>query len=107
MKLKIPKQEYTVEFRGLAVKRVKGGQGGIGAVARELGLVEQTLLNWVKAAAAGKKRVERLMRENGIKARHKRRFKATTDSKHSLPMAPNLLGRSFTPAAPNRRGAPT
>lgn len=51
---------------------------------------------------AGKERVERLMRENGIKARHKRRFKATTDSKHALPVAPNLLDRKFTPAAPNQ-----
>ena len=40
---------------------------------------------------ASKARVERLMRENGIRARHKRRYKATTDSKHSLPVAPNLL----------------
>lgn len=50
---KIPKQEYTVQFKELAVKRVTGGQG-IGAVAKELGLVEQTLRNWVKAAKAGK-----------------------------------------------------
>ncbi len=51
---------------------------------------------------ASKDRVERLMRENGIKAKHKRRFKVTTDSKHNLPIAPNLLDRNFTPAAPNR-----
>jgi len=50
---KIPKQEYTTEFKELAVKRVKDGQT-VGAVAKELGLVEQTLRNWVKAAAAGK-----------------------------------------------------
>ena len=50
---KIPKPEYTAEFKELAVKRVKDGQG-IGAVARDLGLVEQTLRNWVKAAKAGK-----------------------------------------------------
>ena len=50
---KIPKQEYTAEFKDLAVKRVKGGQS-VGAVAKELGLVEQTLRNWVKAAKAGK-----------------------------------------------------
>jgi transposase len=49
---KIPKQEYTAEFKELAVKRVKSGQS-IGAVAKELGLVEQTLRNWVKAAKAG------------------------------------------------------
>ena len=52
----------------------------------------------------GLSRVERLMRENGIRARHKRRFKATTDSKHSMPVAPNLLARDFMPAAPNRVG---
>ena len=51
---------------------------------------------------AGKERVERLMRENGIRARHKRRFKVTTDSKHGLPVAANLLDRNFTPAAPNQ-----
>ena len=45
----------------------------------------------------GLSRVERLMRGQGIRARHKRRFKATTDSKHSMPVAPNLLERNFTP----------
>jgi len=50
---KIPKQEYTVEFKESAVKRVKAGQG-VAAVARDLGLIEQTLRNWVKAAKAGK-----------------------------------------------------
>lgn len=51
---------------------------------------------------ASKERVERLMRENGIRARHKRRFKAATDSKHTLPIAPNVLERNFTPEAPNQ-----
>ena len=51
---------------------------------------------------ASKERVERLMQENGIKAKHKRRFKVTTDSKHNLPIAPNLLDRNFAPAGPNQ-----
>jgi transposase len=51
--MKIPKQEYTPEFRELAVRRVKEGQS-IGTVAKELGLSDQTVRNWVKAAAAGK-----------------------------------------------------
>ena len=51
--LKIPKQEFTAEFKELAVKRVKSGQS-VAAVAKELGVVEQTLRNWVKAAKAGK-----------------------------------------------------
>lgn len=50
---KIPKQEYTAEFKSLAVKRVKDGLT-VGAAARELGLIEQTLRNWVKAANTGK-----------------------------------------------------
>ena len=55
-----------------------------------------------RGMAASKARVERLMRNNGIRARHKRRYKATTDSKHALPVAPNLLARRFNPAAPNQ-----
>ena len=51
---------------------------------------------------ASKERVERLMRENDIRARHKKRYKVTTDSKHNLPIAPNLLDRNFTPSAPNQ-----
>lgn len=50
---KIPKKEYTAEFKEVAVKRVTGGQA-IPDVAKDLGLVEQTLRNWVKAAKAGK-----------------------------------------------------
>lgn len=50
---KIPKQEFTAEFKELAVKRVKAGQS-VGMVARELGLVEQTLRNRVKAADRGR-----------------------------------------------------
>jgi len=51
---------------------------------------------------ASKARVERLMREHGIRARHKRRYRATTDSKHGLPVADNLLNRNFSPGTPNR-----
>ena len=51
----------------------------------------------------GKHRVQRLMQQHGIQARGKRRFRVTTtDSRHNLPVAPNLLNRNFTVAAPNR-----
>ena len=50
---KIPKQEYTAEFKELAVKRIQAGHR-IGTVAKELGLVEQTLRNWVRAASSGR-----------------------------------------------------
>lgn len=55
-----------------------------------------------KGHRLGKKRVERLMRESGLQGRQKRRFRRTTDSKHGLPVAPNLLGRRFVSDAPNK-----
>jgi len=50
----------------------------------------------------GKKRVERLMRQNGIFARRKRRFRKTTDSAHADPIAPNTLARKFHAEQPNK-----
>jgi putative transposase len=51
----------------------------------------------------GKQRVQRLMQKHGIQARGKRRFRVvTTDSKHGLPLAPNVLDRKFIVAAPNQ-----
>jgi transposase InsO family protein len=55
-----------------------------------------------KGTRVGKKRVARLMRENGLQARRKRRFRKTTDSNHSQPIAPNVLARQFDVGAPNR-----
>jgi putative transposase len=49
----------------------------------------------------GKERIQRLMKLHGIKVRGKRKFVVTTDSKHNLPIAPNLLNRNFQPAQPN------
>ena len=48
-------------------------------------------------------RIERLMRRHGVRAIMARpRWVRTTDSRHDLPIAPNLLGRNFTATAPNR-----
>ena len=53
--------------------------------------------------ACGKKRVERLMRENGIKAKHKRKHKPQcTDSAHKMPVAENLLNRQFSRSKPDQ-----
>ena len=53
--------------------------------------------------AIGRRRVARLMRENGLRARQKRRFKRTTDSLHAFPIAPNLLDQDFAAARPNQK----
>jgi transposase InsO family protein len=50
-----------------------------------------------------RKRVIRLMQEEQLKARVRKRFKCTTMSDHDLPVAANLLDRQFTAAAPNQR----
>lgn len=50
----------------------------------------------------GRFRVRRLMRANGLHPVWKRKFVNTTDSKHNLPVAPNLLDRKFNVAQPNR-----
>jgi putative transposase len=50
----------------------------------------------------GRQRVVRLMAKLGICARLKRKFRVTTDSKHSLPIAKNVLDRNFTTTEPDR-----
>ena len=54
-----------------------------------------------RGECVGKNRVERLMRQNGVVAKRKRRFRKTTDSNHPNPIAPNLLERDFEPAGPS------
>ena len=54
-----------------------------------------------KGVHVNKKVVEKLMRKEGIRPRRKRKFKSTTDSKHSLPVAENHLQRQFRVRRPN------
>ena len=49
----------------------------------------------------GKERVRRMMRDNDIRARSKRKYKATTDSHHGLPVSDNVLNRDFQPERPD------
>ncbi|KDP86982.1 transposase [Cupriavidus sp. SK-3] len=50
---KIPKQEFTAEFKEQAVRQLRAGKT-TGELAAELGVSDQTLRNWRKAAEAGK-----------------------------------------------------
>jgi putative transposase len=79
---KMPKQEYSAEFRELAVKRVKDGQA-IGEVARDLGPIEQTWRNRVISTTAHT--------QSSGQPRPKR----------TLPVPTNLLDRHLAPTAPN------
>ncbi len=51
---------------------------------------------------AGRHKIARLMRENGITARPLKKFRKTTDSNHSFPVAPNLLERRFNVDSPDQ-----
>ena len=47
----------------------------------------------------GRERVRRLMQQHGIRAKTQHKFVVTTDSRHSLPVAPDLVQRRFNPDA--------
>ena len=49
------------------------------------------------------KRVERIMRDHGIRSKVIKKYKATTNSNHSLPVAPNILNRDFHADAPGQK----
>jgi len=49
---------------------------------------------------AGRDHIDRLRKEMGLGCKQKRKFKATTNSKHNLPTAPNLLNQVFSPTTP-------
>jgi transposase InsO family protein len=50
-----------------------------------------------------RKTVAASMRRQGLRAKAAKKFKATTNSKHNLPVAPNLLNQDFTATAPNQK----
>ena len=50
----------------------------------------------------GRDRTRRLMKKLNLEVKQKRKYKVTTDSKHQLPVAENVLNRQFSPQAPNQ-----
>lgn len=53
----------------------------------------------------GRERVRRLMKQLSLQVKRKRRYEVTTDSKHALPVARNVLNRDFSPSASNQAWA--
>jgi len=62
----------------------------------------QTELLAVDGLDIGLNRIKRLRRKNGLRCVQKKKFKATTDSKHKMPIAPNLLEQDFDVATPGQ-----
>jgi putative transposase len=53
--------------------------------------------------SVGRHRVARIMKSHGLRAKAAKKYKATTNSNHKLPVAPNLLGQNFSAVKPNEK----
>ena len=62
----------------------------------------QTEILAIDGLDVGLNRIKRLRHKHGIRCKQKRKFKATTDSKHRMPVAPNLLNQKFEVSKPNQ-----
>ena len=93
-----PESRRTREDRALLAR--------IEAIHRESREAYGAVKTWqalrAQGVVCGRHRVARLRRQAGIEARRKRRFRVTTQSRHSFPIAPNVLAREFAVSAPNR-----
>lgn len=115
------RRQFSKEFKVEAVRLIIEEGRRISELARELGIAESLLGRWkkkyeegkidpfpgkgrlspedaelnAKGHVCGRHRVARLMRQHGIVSKHKRKFRVTTNSVHSYPIAENLLQRRF------------
>lgn len=76
-------------------------QAACTASGRSYGSRRRRMAVHAKGLAVGRYRIRRLMRINGLRPAWKRQFIHTTDSKHDLPIAANILNRQFSPATAN------
>lgn len=70
---------------------------------RRYGSIRITRALHRRGRSCDRKRVARSLKRQGLRARRSRKFVATTDSRHSFPVAQNLLGRNFEADAPNQK----
>jgi putative transposase len=90
-------REQSDRLLAAEIKRVfddEKGRAGAPRIARRL---------QDEGKSAGRHRVARIMRGNGWRAKAARKYKATTNSKHSLPVAPNLLEQDFMADRPDQK----
>src|SRR5207245_2344271 len=116
---------YPPAFRAEAVRLIRFGHKPLSEIAKDLGVTDQTLRNWVRQAdvdegsrdgltsrenaelqeegvRCSRKRVARLMRKAGIEGCHRRRSIRTTQRVVEAEEVPDLVQRKFNPEAPNR-----
>ncbi len=86
------REDRRLKQQILAVHAATAGRYGTPRVERQLRR---------QGVSTSRKRVARLRRELGLKAKGRRRFRVTTDSKHTYPIADNRLQRRFHACGPN------
>ena len=91
-----PSAKKQREFR--LVTKIRAIQKAVGGV---YGSRRMTAELRADGEEVGRRLVRRLMRRHGLQAQGPRRFRVTTDSNHSEPIAPNLLEQNFVTAAPD------
>ena len=89
----IPSEELAMRQRMKALFRASRGSLGSRTLARKLR---------EEGFEIGRDRTRRLMKALNLRVKPKRKYKATTDSKHRLPVAENVLNRRFNPTGPNQ-----
>ncbi len=121
---KIVRRKYSKQFKSDAVKLVTEQGYAISEASRNLGIQANMLDRWKKeflqdssekvtgsgnakglrghGFRLGRVRTRTLMKLAGIMARERRKFRITTNSKHNLPVAGNLLNRQFEVTQPDR-----
>ena len=98
----IPTQEIYDIARGLFTVTNRSGHVGMAFSHPVYGWPKMSKDLKVRGIWVGKEHVRKRDARHGIKARGKKKFVVTTDSKHNLPVAPNLLARDFSPEAPKQ-----
>jgi transposase InsO family protein len=90
-------RDQSNQLLKIEIKRVfddEKGRAGAPRIARRL---------QGEGKPAGRHRIARIMKDSGWRAKAARKYKATTNSKHSLPVAPNLLGQDFSADKPDQK----
>ncbi len=115
--------QYTREFRDSSVQLVMNSEESTAKIAKDLDVNEKTLYNWVReykkanniaiqprggfsvgSCQVSRRRIGAIMKDLGLVARTKKRYKInTTNSNHNLPIAPNLLERDFYASSPDEK----
>ena len=91
-----PRQQRRKQLDAAVKTAFKAGKGRSGSPRLVLDLVDA-------GHQYDRKTVASSMQRQGLRAKAAKKFKATTNSKHNLPVAPNLLEQDFTATAPNQK----